>query len=137
MNKIIVTAILLFCAPALATEKIGCRTSGQVDGWTGSETHDYVYFNAETLNGTELLNARVTGAYESDSRALKVDQKYKSRSARYANYNRYNVLEDAWNWFAPLLPKDFLSETGEFTAYLQVMGEEGYRGTLKLRCQLQ
>jgi hypothetical protein len=132
-------AALAFClsAQAFSAPALVCKSTGRVDGWTGSPTQTHLRFTAYAAANDRLLKAKVSGAYESDTADVTADKKYVPKAAAYQGYNRFSALEDAWNWFAPLFPKRLLSQTGSFSGYLQIRGEEGFKGTVKLDCFLR
>lgn len=133
----LVALALTFASHAQAAVKsLTCKTPTMVEGWKGRETKDYVSFTATAASNTRLTNATISGAYESDQRDITADKKYKPQAPAYQNYNRFSSLEDAWNWFKPLLPKDYVSRKEGFTGYIHMWGEQGFKGTLKLDCQL-
>jgi len=137
MKQFLVGLMIFFSAYASAESVLICKTLEKVDGWKAAPTHDYVHFTANVRSNEVLDKAKVRGAYASDSRDILSDKKYAPKSPAYKTYNRFQPLEDAWHWFHPLIPKELLSQVGFFTGYLQVMGEEGFRGTLKLLCYLR
>ncbi len=114
-----------------------CKTPAKVDGWKGTSTHDYVHLTAYVSDDEHLVRAVVSGAYASGTEDVAASPGYKPASPLYRTYNRFASLEDAWNYFRPLLPKKLVSLRAPFTGYLQVVGEESYKGTLKLNCFLR
>lgn len=126
----------LFAWEAMAATVI-CKSEEKVDGWTGTETHDFLRFTAYVTSNTELSKAQVKGAYVSDQRDLVIEEDYQPKSGRYKSYHRFGPLEDAWNWFRPLLPKDVMERKAPFTGFVQIMGEESYKGTVRLSCFLK
>ncbi len=136
--KISVMVFALLLGIQVGASALNCSTEQKIEGWDGSTTHDYLKLTAEVTTNGDLQGAAIRGAYLTDQRDLTADVNYKPTSPTYKMFNRYSVLEDAWNWFMILLPKD-LSERGlaqEFTAYVQIVGEEGFKGTEKLTCTL-
>lgn len=123
------TAALAHAAPVLT-----CKSYEKVEGWTASPTNDYVHFTAYVESDTRLTKAVVKGAYLSDIYDIEADPGYKPVAKSYQNHNRFQALEDAWHWFRAVLPQDLSRRTGAFTGYLQISGEDGYRGTVRLRC---
>ncbi len=137
MKFFVFALILSFGAPAFARTALICRSLGDVNGWKTYTTDEPLRFTAYVESDTALSKAEVSGAYDSDVRELEADPKYKPASKRYANYNRFGVLEDAWNWFVPLLPKGFSKEKGSFRGYVQIIGEEGFQETVSMNCFLR
>ncbi len=133
-----IALVLAFVSTAaFADTVLICRSYQKIEGWRAYNTNDYLRFTAYVVSDTELKKAEVDGAYGSDVRDIKADPKYKPTSKRYANYNRFSDLEDAWNWFLPLLPKDLTSQKGDFRGYIQIFGEEGFSETVSLKCSLK
>lgn len=137
LTLMILTLTLLTLTAHAASPAVICRSPEKVDGWDGGSTNEPVLFTAYVESDTQLRAAEVKGAYVSDTRDLAADTTYRPRARAYQGLNRFGPLEDAWHWFSPLLPKDLLAQRGTFRAYLQVMGEEGYKGTLALNCFLK
>lgn len=135
MNLIFII-LLLFSASASAEIVLVCNSPGDVRGWKAVETNEPLRLTAYVNSDGSLAEAQVGGAYESDVRSLQINEKYVPQATAYRNMNRYDVLEDAWHWFIPLLPKNLLSQKSKFTGYLQIMGEEGFNGTENLSCFL-
>jgi hypothetical protein len=125
-------------ATAEALPVVACSSEEKIDGWIGHNTFENLRFTAYVVSSTELRTAIVKGAYESDSANIAAESNYVPRNPAYASMNRFSALEDAWNWFKPLLPKNLgdLARGSEFTGYIQIMGEEGYKGTHKLQCRI-
>jgi len=48
------------------------------------------------------------------------------KDASKEGYVKYGSLEDAWNWFMPILPENILEQKGSFVGIMEVRGEEGY-----------
>ncbi len=116
---------------------LNCQTENKIDGWNGSSTHEYLVFTAEVESNTTLKNAEILGAYKSDIRTIEADPNYKPRSDIYKTYNKFEPLEDAWNWFVPLLPKDLLDHEDTFAGYIQLHKEDvGYSETIKMECEI-
>lgn len=134
MKTLILSLLILVSAPALAAPVLICQSPNKIEGWTGVGTNDHLRFTAYVKSETELQKAEVSGAYGSDVRDLSVDLKYVPKAPAYRDYNRFGVLEDAWHWFMPLLPKDFSTRKGGFPGYMQILGEGGNKGTVRLRC---
>ena len=132
----LVAAALSFSLTSFAAPVLICKTRDKVEGWTGSPTLDFVYFTAFVESELQLSRAEIRGAYGSDIRNINIDPAYKPRSPFYREFYRFGALEDAWNWFYPLLPKDFSKQSGSFPAYIQILGEAGFKETLKLTCIL-
>lgn len=122
---------------AFANPVLLCQTPTQITGWNGGETNDYVRLTAYVVSNTELQKVEVKGAYLADTRDLSADPHYTPRSRSYVFYNRFGRLEDAWHWFSPILPKQLMDQSSQFTGYLQIIDEEGYKGTLTLNCRIK
>lgn len=134
MKSFFLSLLVFASGSAFAAQTLICQSYERVDGWKAVDVHDYLRFTAYLMPDGSLGKARVDGAYASDMRDLSVDPKYVPKSPAYKNYNRYPLLEDAWHWFTPLLPKDILTRKGKFTGYMQIMGEDEFKGTVRLRC---
>lgn len=137
MKKALFAFVFCSVAQAFAGSVLICQSTTKVRGWNASETFDFLRLTAYVASNTEIQRAELKGAYVSDTRDLKADSNYRPRSAAYANFNRFSVLEDAWHWFSPLLPKDLNSQSGRFTGFVQIMGEEGFKETVRLNCHLR
>jgi len=138
MKSIITVFAIILSVDSFASSSLECRTLQKVSGWKGTDTFDYVYFTATIASNSLLNNAEVSGAYDSDKRDISSDSKYQPKSPLYTYYHKFGALEDAWNWFSPLLPKNVLNlKSKRFPGYLQIMGEQGYKGTLKLDCVIK
>lgn len=142
MLKRLVVMILLV-SPLISQARpnaVVCRSSQPVNGWTGVDTEEVVLFTAYVDSDTSLSKAQVKGAFVSDVRDLEADSKYRPRNPRYRDFSRFDVLEDAWCWFWPLLPKDLASQPkgSRFDGYLQMVCEEGRnRQTIDLSCSIR
>jgi hypothetical protein len=119
--------------------ELSCRSLEKVDVWDETASKDFVYFSALVKSDLELVSAVVTGAYHSDSRDIFSDPKYGPRSWAYRSYNRFSGLDDGWNWFSPLFPKNLSGHKAgkSFNGYLQIMDEQGSHEMLKLDCRLK
>lgn len=127
MNKLFFIAFIFLPLISQANSKqVRCQSYDIINGWTGIETNDYVQFNAVVVSNTSLKNAKINGAFESDSRDLNANLNYKPRNAKYIQYNKFDVLEDSWCWFAPLMPKNIAEKSkGEkFVGYIQLICED-------------
>jgi hypothetical protein len=136
--KITIMIFALLLGVQVKASTLNCSTEQKIEGWDGSTTHDYLKLTAEVTPSGDLQGAVIGGAYLTDQRDLTADANYKPTSPTYKMFNRFSVLEDAWNWFSILLPKD-LSQRGlgqKFSAYVQIVDEEGFKGTEKLTCAL-
>ncbi|MCB0369819.1 MAG: hypothetical protein KDD45_10375 [Bdellovibrionales bacterium] len=137
MKKLLVLSITLIGLLSKASS-LYCVSYDIVNGWDSSATHEKVILTAKVLANSELNNVTINGAYKSDTRDLSIDPTYKPKNPKYYSMNRYHVLEDAWHWFSPLLPKN-LSLTPlnkKFTGYIQVYGEQGWVNNIAVSCQL-
>lgn len=123
----------LTCA-AQAAPVLSCKSYDVIEGWDGGPTRDAVLYTAYIESDTQLRDAVVKGAYLSDVRNVEADPNYRPKAKSYQDYNRFQSLEDAWNWFLILLPKDLTKKRGAFTGYLQVFTEEGFGQTISMRC---
>lgn len=126
-------------AQASAAGKLVCTSLEKVAGWRGVQTNDFLTLSADIVSGSELRGARVLGAYGSDRADVSADADYRPRNPAYADMNRFGSLEDAWNWFFPLLPKDLAQKEpgSRFTGYLQIVGEQEYKGTVEMACEVR
>lgn len=138
-----VTAIPLFAMTAIASPgkspSLKCVSYDVIDGWTGQETHERLILTAKIASKNQLLDAALSGAYESDRRDLSADENYKPRSSRYVGMNRFQLLEDAWCNFTLLLPKNTLNipKTEKFTSYVQMTCESGVQPTIGMFCSVK
>jgi hypothetical protein len=142
MKKIwLATSIVPFLAiSAIASPgkspSLKCVSYDVIDGWTGEETHTRLILTAKVASSDKLLDATLSGAYESDRRDLSADENYKPRSSRYVGMNRFQVLEDAWCNFTLLLPKD-MAKAKKFTSYVQMTCESGGQPTIGMFCSVK
>ena len=132
---LVIWGVLVSFSSTAREASIFCRSQGNVEGWTGGNTNEEVQFRAYYNSvDNNLLHAQVTGAYESD----KYDTLKVSKNARKKDYVLYEVLEDAWHWFTPILPEVFPKKDGGFEGLLLVLGEEAYTmGTIRMNCYLE
>ena len=137
MRKLLFLTLIVFSSSALASPVLICKTNYKVRGWHAAETYDFVRLTAYVDSDRELRDAVVFGAYKSDQQDVSAKPNYKPENPRYKNYNKFEPLEDAWHWFSPLLPKNLETLDGNFTGYVQVVGESGYITTLKMDCFLK
>lgn len=134
-HLLIAMSFLIVAIPALAANPVLiCKTDDKVEGWDGGSTNDFVFLTAYVDSDVQISKAQIKGAFLTDIRDLQADKKYKPVAASYRDMNRFGVLEDAWHFFRPLLPKNLTTLRGSFTGYIQITGEDGYKETLKLGC---
>jgi hypothetical protein len=124
---------LLFLTQISFAASLNCVSLKDIYGWTGTETHEKMILKGELASDGLLKESKISGAYESDKRDLKVIP-YVNKNPRYNNYAKFSSLEDAWNWFSILLPQNASSLTRPFLGYVQVVGEQGYKETVTLNC---
>lgn len=135
--KYLLLLLFIVSSTAQATTVVFCQSEEKVEGWVGHRTSDYIYFNAVLVSDKILSQARIDGAFQSESRDVEAHPDYKPVSPRYRNYNKFSPLEDAWHWFAPLFPKDLPTRSKTFDGYIQIHSEAGYLKTVTLHCDLQ
>lgn len=135
--SILFTLLLLSSAGyADISRQLKCVSNDNVSGWIGTETDKPLVFQALIVANDKIIDAAVSGAYESDSRDLLADLNFKPKSEYFRNYNLFGILEDAWFWFRPVLPKNLLDQDKKFAGYIRIWSEEGYGGQVTLTCQL-
>lgn len=130
-------AFALFAVTINASaSELACESLKSVSGWTGGRTNEKVHFSASFGARGELVTAKISGAYLSDTRNVGPDLNYRPRNPIFKDFNRFGPFEDAWHWFHVLLPKgaSALGSGLKFPAYVQIEGEGGYIGTVKLAC---
>lgn len=136
MKKLLFFLLVFFAAiNSYAAQTLICTSFEKIYGWTGVNTYEKLIFTAYVKSDTELTAAELRGAYISDSRDIKADSNYKPHNPKYKDHNRFDLLEDAWNWFYPLIPKNFTSVgTTKFKGYIQISDEEGWKETVGMSC---
>lgn len=127
---------LVSASTSYARADLSCTSVDKIYGWTGTTTYEFLSLTGKVVSATELRGAQVSGAFRSDRRDVRI-QPYRPIADIYKELNRYQTLEDAWNWFSPLLPKNLpaIAAGTEFKGYLRVYNENGYVGTHELTCK--
>lgn len=117
---------------------LNCKSVTDVDGWTGTPTLKPLILSGQVEFDNEITEARLTGAYLSDQRTIKLDETFVPKAPKYKEMNRYGVLEDAWCWFQPLIQKEMSTHAdGEiFKAYILIRCESGSKPTVEMNCSL-
>jgi hypothetical protein len=141
MTKLFVTLFTLFtsASAALAANDLKCVSYDELEGWNGSTTHGRAILTAKVVSNTALKNVQIDGPYTTDKRDLQADENYNPRNPRYEGMNRFSVVEDAWCWYATLLPQDFaeLPRNKKFTAYVQRVCEGNRVNTFGMFCSVK
>lgn len=135
--KFLTIIILMTSLSTAFANSLVCQSAQKIDGWDGGNTYDYFRFTAKVASGSKLLQAEVAGPYFAGPETLDADRNYNPSSERYRGHTRFSALEDAWNWFIPVMPNNFAGRRTPFVGFVQIIGENGFKGTVTVNCRIK